>query len=360
VDQALRDKLARRFRGQARSCAELGSPLYAELLERAATDLERGGPVWQAVEPVAGLPGGALVALRYLGATHRLALSGAAPELAARYPSCGGDGDPVGAWSALAELSERAAAAGTLEPLLRTGVQTNEVGRSAALLGGFLEVSRRWDLPLRVLEVGSSGGLNLRWDRFRYSPAGGPAWGPVDSPVDQGDPWVGPRRPRLHPPAGELELVERRGCDLAPVDPSTPDGRLTLLSFVWPDMDRRFRLLDGACEVARGLAVTVDRASADEWLAARLAEPAEGAATVVFHSVVLQYVDPDARSRLVSGIAAAGRAAHAGAPLAWLRLEPAGALGPADMEVRLTLWPGGEDRRLATSHPHGTWIRWEQ
>jgi len=346
-----RERLSRRFRGQAQSCADLGSPLYADLLARAADDLDAGGAVWRLVEPFSGLPGGALLALRYLGATHRAALSGAAPGLARHYPSCVGDGDANGAWAALRALSEEAAASRWLDPWLSTGVQTNEVGRSAALLGGFLAVHRATGLPLRLLEVGASAGLNLRWDRFRCA-----GWGSPTSPVDLGDPWVGDRCPLLSP--GTVEIASREGCDLAPVDPTDAEGRMRLLSFVWPDMLRRFALLDAACDVAAATPATVETASADAWLAEHLAWPVTGQATVVFHSVMLQYVEAAARIRLVESIASAGERAGASAPLAWLRLEPAGALGPSEFEVRLTTWPGGSDRALAAAHPHGTWVRW--
>ena len=182
ADEA-RQRLSRRFRGQAASCADLGSPLYADLLARAADNLDGGGAVWRVVEPFAGVPGGALLALRYLGATHRQALSaGAAPALAARYPSCGGDGDPDGAWAALLALSSDAASSRGLDRWLSAGCRpTRSVGR-AALLGGFLAVQRATGLPLRLLEVGASAGLNLRWDLFRYE-----GWGP---------PPTSPGRPR--------------------------------------------------------------------------------------------------------------------------------------------------------------------
>jgi len=346
-----RERLSRRFRGQGRSCADLGSPLYAALLARAADDLDAGGAVWRMVLPFADLPGGAMLALRYLGATHREALSGGAPELARHYPSCGGDGDPDAAWEALRALSDEAAASRRLDGRLSAGVQTNEVGRSAALLGGFLSVAAATGLKLRLLEVGASGGLNLRWDRFRYA-----GWGAPDSPVDVGDPWVGERRPELSP--ASVSISSREGCDLAPIDPTDAEGRLRLLSFVWPDMQRRFELLDAACAVAATTPATVSMASADVWLAERLARPAAGQATVVFHSVVLQYVEASARVRLVESVAAAGSRAERSAPLAWLRLEPAGALGPSEFEVRLTTWPGGADRVIAMAHPHGTWVRW--
>jgi hypothetical protein len=49
-------------------------------------------------------------------------------------------------------------------PLVDDPVQTNEPARSAGLLGGFLEIARRTGLALRLLEVGASAGLNLRFD----------------------------------------------------------------------------------------------------------------------------------------------------------------------------------------------------
>jgi len=352
-----RARLSRRFRGQGDACAHLGSPLYADLLDRAADDLDRAGPVWRVVEPLADLPGGALASLRWLGATHRLALSGKAAGLAAHYPSCGGDGDREGAWTALLALSETHAATGELRgPMLASGVQTNEVGRSAALLGGFLAVARSTGLPLRVLELGASAGLNLAWDRFAYH-CDAARWGPPGAVVDHGDPWV-EGGPVLEPEWSADLVAERRGCDLHPLDATSPPGRLTLLSFVWPDMTRRFELLDAACAEVAVRPVRVEEGSADRWLTDETAAPRAGVATVVCHSVFMMYLPAEARDTVVATIARAGATATAAAPLAWLRLEPAGALGPDHFEIRLTTWPGGDDRRLGTAHPHATWIRW--
>jgi Uncharacterized protein conserved in bacteria (DUF2332) len=72
-----RAAVARRLRRQAQACRALGSPLYAELLERSAADA----------------PGSAL-APRLMGAVHLLVLEGRAPSLARHYPSVGGGGRP--------------------------------------------------------------------------------------------------------------------------------------------------------------------------------------------------------------------------------------------------------------------------
>ena len=55
--------------------------------------------------------------------------------------------------------------------------QTNEVGRSAALLGGLLVLVDRFQLPVRLFEIGCSAGLNLRADHYRYRHPGGESSG---------------------------------------------------------------------------------------------------------------------------------------------------------------------------------------
>src|SRR5436305_9981575 len=130
------ETLARRLRTQGRACAELGSALYAELMEQAAQDVEAGGAVFEVLAGHADDPGPSAIALRLFGGVHRLALLGRAPELAAFYPSCGGtDGrGAAAAWPAfLAAVEEHA---GELRAGLDQAPQTNEVGRSAALMPG--------------------------------------------------------------------------------------------------------------------------------------------------------------------------------------------------------------------------------
>src|SRR5216684_432374 len=101
-----------------------------------------------------------------MGAVHWLVLEGKVPELALYYPSAGGSRPLEEAWPAFRATVEQNAAA--LRQLVLHPVQTNEVARSCGLLGGFLMVARETGLPLRLLELGTSAGLNLRWDRYWY------------------------------------------------------------------------------------------------------------------------------------------------------------------------------------------------
>ncbi|MEZ5138434.1 MAG: DUF2332 domain-containing protein [Acidimicrobiales bacterium] len=337
---------------QRLGCELAGSPLYAAILDVVAADVAGEGPIGRLLAPVADAPFGDAVLLRLLGGLHRVVLEGGAPELARRYPSvAGAEAIPVGRRddglgpAVIAAVEEHAS---RLAVDLRANVQTNEVGRSAALLGGYLEVARA-GLPLRVLELGASAGLNLRFDRYRY--LDGPhAFGPPDSPLRFVRPWVG-AAPELDI---ALEVVERAGCDVAPIDPADPAGALRLRSFVWADQLDRLARLDAALEVAASTPAPVERSGAADWADRVLGEPRPGLATVVSHSIVLQYLSPDERRRLLDRFDAAGDAASAAAPLAWLRLEPGG----DQAELRLTTWPGGTTRVLATSAYHGPPVAW--
>jgi hypothetical protein len=342
------DVLARRLRTQARACAQLGSPLYAELMVRAAADVEARGPVLDVLAGHENDPGEHAIALRLFGGLHRLALEGGAPGVAAHLPSTGGDADADAAWPAvLAAVRDEA-------PRLRAGLrsppQTNEVGRSAALLVGYHTVAAETARPLRLLEVGASAGLNLRWDRYRYD-VDATSVGDLRSPVRFPSSWFEGAwsLPRT------VAVAERRGCDAAPIDPAREDDRLRLLSYVWPDQRARFERLAGALEVAARLPVVLDAADACDWIETRLSEPADGVATVVFHSIFVQYLTVEGRARLLATIEEAGRRAGHAAPLAWLRMEPG---GDRQTEVRLTLWPGGHERVLATAGFHGQPVRW--
>ena len=346
-DDPVPAKVAKRARVQAEWCARLGSPLYGELVERVAADVETGGAFHELMTDPAVEPLGDVPMLRLMGAAHRLALAGQAPDLARFYPSCGGVADPDGAWAALLALARESPE--LLREHIGRPVQTNEIGRSAPLSGGFASVARDTGLPLRLLEVGASAGLNLRFDQYRYE-TGGRAFGPEDSPVvlrghwDSGEP----------PYDVQVQVSERRGCDPRPVDATSEGGRLTLLSYLWPDQLERFERLRGALEIARRLPVTVEQADGRAWVERELAQAAPGAATVVFHSVVMPYLSHEEREGFAATVRAAGERAGDDAPLAWLRME----YGGDECELRLTLWPGGSGRLLATCGFHGLHVVW--
>jgi hypothetical protein len=349
---AARHRLAALIREQADGCGQLGSPLYAELLTSLAEDVEAGGPGASVLAGHEADPGPTALALRLMGGVHRLVLERRAPRLGLFYPSVGGRADGAAAWIALREvLAEH-------RDELRAGLdqapQTNEVGRAGALVGGLLHINAWSRGPLRLFEIGASAGLNLRVDHFRVSLPDGRGIGPGDSPVVLDDPWRGP------PPAvADLEVVERAGCDVSPLDPTTTEGRLRLTSYVWPDQLERLGRLRGALDVAARVPAVVHRQPAAAFV--RRVRLVPGTTTVFWQSVVWQYLSQDERKTVWEGLTELGAAASSTSRLAHLRLEPQRRSAGADHEflVRLRTWPGGDDRVLGVAHPHGIPTTWE-
>jgi len=344
---AARETIANRLRWQAGWCEKLGSPLYTTILEAAADDVERGGPAWKLLEGREREPAQAFLPLRLTGAVHRLVLMGRLPALAELYPSAGGEVDlgeaPGRFLHAVADRADE-----VLEHLDRP-VQTNEVGRCTGLIGGFLQVARETRLPIVALEVGASAGLNLRFDQYRYA-SGGTTFGEPSSKVRFDDVFESGNPPLDAP----LVVADRRGCDANPLDPRSEEDRLTLMSYVWPDQEHRFGQLSAALEIAARDDVVVEKAQASDWAERMLATPRAGVATVLFHSIVVQYLTPEQGTALHEAVRAAGARATSEAPFAWLFLEPGG----DQADVRLTLWPGGEERLLARAGFHTSPVTW--
>jgi hypothetical protein len=345
------ERTAQLLRLQSGACREIGSPLYGDLLALAADDLLVGGPV---AEVLAGhlqtRPAGVL-ALRMLGGAHALALSGQAPELAAWYPSAGGtiDTEPGSphAWAALKQtLAEQRDA---IRPWLDWPPQTNEVGRAAALIGGLLNISAQASLPIRLVEVGASAGLNLRADLFCV-PGDASSYGDPHSPVVLSHGWQG-----AAPPDSRVQVVERTGGDIAPIDPTSAHGQLTLTAYVWPDQAARLARLRGALAVARRVPAELRTESATRTVTG--IEPAPGTWTVLWHSIFRQYLDEAQRAELADGVAALGAAATTRARFAYLYLEQSRSGG---CPVVLTTWPGGHRQVLGTASPHGIPVRWSE
>ncbi|MCA1843052.1 MAG: DUF2332 family protein, partial [Actinobacteria bacterium] len=72
-----------------------------------------------------------------------------------------------------------------------------------------------------------------------------------------------------------------------------------------------------------------------------------------FHSIVMQYLG-ERRAIFKALVRQRAEEATNDAPLAWLRLEPAG----PEAALRLTIWPGGTDATIARSGFHGQNVRW--
>ena len=222
------DPVVRRFEQQIEAFAVMGSPLYARVAQLALDDYRARGVVHDFFTDVPSRAAASTPGVRLMGALHFLALSGESPELAARFPSCGGDGDAEAIWELAQELL--ASREERIGELFDETPQTNEVLRGTVLSAGLSAFARNTGLPLRLFEIGASAGLNTRL-------------------------------------CGEDGVIaERAACDLHPLDINDEKDRLRLLSFVWADDAERIARLHEAIDAARNLPLVVEQADMFEWL----------------------------------------------------------------------------------------------
>src|SRR3989442_15035687 len=172
----LLDKMAERFRYFAGKIYADQSPLYTNLALRVAEDPELLRLAASAQEKAA-LPN------LFFAAVHLLLLKGEHHQLAAFYPSLNNSSQhydyvyPYFRSFVLERKNE------IVEIITTHSVQTNEVGRCAALIPAFELVARQVEnRPLALIEIGSTAGLTLLWDRYHYRYDENLRCGPPNSP----------------------------------------------------------------------------------------------------------------------------------------------------------------------------------
>ncbi len=363
--------LAARFRTLADDDFAGYCPIY-DRIARAIADDEASLALLLDAAPVGRTP------VLALAAVHDLVLADPGGDLATIYDGRSA-ADP---WPAFRRLLHGQAPAVLRRMRTRT-IQTNEVGRSAALLPALSWVradggAAADDRPLALVEVGPSAGLNLLLDRYAVTyrrggqvtaTAGDPA-----SPVRLACELRGPADPPLdHLPA---PIAARVGLDVAPVDVTDDEACRWLRACVWPGVPDRPERLAAALEVARRNPPRLVTGDAVTDLAPLVAGLPDGVLPVVIATWALAYLGGDGRAALVGALDELGATrdlvlvtAEEPRITPWVPEAPVEAVtgdaGGAGGEGTPTVlgarcWRAGQvtDDVLALCHPHVRWMAW--
>ena len=345
-------EVADHFQSQATNCRDFGSEFLGDLLSAAGSKIEQSGALHDLVGDWPGLLIADLVAIQFASALHAIVLTNSDDALVAAFPSAASKGDGRAALRAAeAYLDHHRDWA---KEWLSSAPQTNEVRRSTALFAGISTLAREYGLPLHLLELGASAGLNLLLDAFEYRT---PAWTWGNSPVVIETDWQGaPFTP------GSLDIRSRASCDLNPLEVSLPNDRVRLYSYIWADQLERLERTRKAVDLAIHNGIQVDKMDAADWIEEQLRSRREGVLTVVYHSIFYQYPSQELRKRIQRSIVQAGERATKSAPLAWLRFEFEAAIGgPMDSKrciLDAITWPDAIHRKLADVDSHGRAVTW--
>lgn len=332
------------LRRQAAAVREMGSTFVATVLEAAERQLHRAPRTAALIAAWPRDVAADALAMRFNAALHAVARGDTLPALAALYRDRAGDFDRV-IGEALAVADD------VIVEWMRDPPQTNEVGRTAAIMAALMVARAHHDMPCELRELGASAGLNLNLDRYAYD-LGGRAVGLAGSPVRVAPEWRGPP-PAVRP----VEIVSARGVDLRPLDVTDAAACARLMAFIWADQHARADRLAAALAIARARPPQVDAGDIALWLPEQLAAPQpQGRCRIIVHSMALQYLDPARRHTVEAAFRAAGATATATRPLARVAFEWTPARDA--VHLSLTVWPDGITHHLATCHAYGAWIDW--
>ncbi len=336
------------FAFQAEYCDANDAPITARLCRAIAASVDAATETGRRILTWPGAPIPDALPLRSAGGFHAVWRDGRAGELTGLFE--GGETDPQRIAGAVRTTLETHDA--EIATWLDGPPQTNEPGRSAGLMAGLLVLAERFGPRIELLEIGSSAGLNLLIDRYRFD-LGGVAVGPAESPVLIRPEWRGPPSPAV-----DIAIESVRGVDIQPIDPTSPEAERRLLAYIWADHAIRFPRVSAAIDMIREQPVQLDRGDAADWVEAQLAEPQEAGVTrVLMHSIVWQYIPASGQARIEAAMAAAGARATEDRPLGWVSLEADRVMNRHDLTVRS--WPGdGEKRLYGHAHAHGFWVDW--
>ncbi len=336
------------FRQQGTVCTAMGSAFTGALCSTFADNLDTNTTVGAHCLGWTGDPGPSAdsIPLRLCGGFHALVLSGADRELADHYPP---HRSGVPDWSLLHAILIRHE--DFLLRWMESPPQTNEVSRSAVIWPALMTLVDRVGMPLKLLEIGASGGLNLQADQFGYN-LGGVICGQPESQLQLSPQWQG-----AAPVTSNPKVVARNACDLNPINPLDPDQALRLRTYLWPDQPERMQRLNAALAIAAASPAPVDQADAVAWLESQLSHLDNGLCTVIYSTVAWQYLPGSAQKAGESIILETARKqAGKEAPLAWIRFEADGESPGGG--IRLQLWPDGLDCVLGRADFHARWVDW--
>lgn len=231
--------------------------------------------------------------------------------------------------------------------ILSRSTQTNEPGRCASLLPALARIEG----PLAILEVGASAGLCLLPDRYGYD------YGRTRLTAKDDDSPVFPCRAseRTPIPGAVPQIAWRAGLDLNPLDVCNEEDMQWLKTLVWPEQTERLSRLKAAITIARRdppRVVAGDLLTETETLARQA--PCN-TRLVIFHTAVLNYVEPAVREEFAILVKDLGAE--------WLANEGARILPDVATTDIVEDRPGAfvlshNARAIARTGPHGQFVDW--
>lgn len=234
-------------------------------------------------------------------------------------------------------------------------IQTNEVRRCSVMVPAFGIVAELIRQPLVLIEIGSSAGINLNWDRYHYHYTGGVDLycGQPDSVLTLGTEIQGEYVPPI--PAQLPTVTDRIGIDLNPLDPADEKVRRWLHALIWPEHIERWQNLAHALDIIQEHRPEVIAGNALDVLPNVLHQVTREGALCIFHSMVIYQFSAEMAQQLDDILIEHSH--QRDIYRVWFEWEPD--LGASVLRLFAYKHSAKESNMLATADPHGRWIQWQ-
>ncbi|PEC22277.1 DUF2332 domain-containing protein [Bacillus cereus] len=228
-------------------------------------------------------------------------------------------------------------------------VQTNEVRRCAYLYPSFCYIFNKVKKPLALIEIGTSSGLQLFWDQYRYSYETDEMYGNINSHVHLTSEIRGDHVP--HFLKESPSVTERIGLDLHVNDLHNEEDYLWLRALIWPEHKERIEMFDQAASLVKNESAQLIEGDGVELLPSIVEQISEAAVICIFHTHVANQIPEQVKNKLEKQIQ------EIGAKRDVFHLYN----NMWDQDLHIDYYINGNEYRetIGETEGHGRWFSWK-
>ena len=289
--------LSQRFRNFSIKECKDSSQLYEHLTLKISEDHEL-------LELSAYSGDGQPVPNLFLAAVHFLLLSGSDHVLKHYYPSI--TESPLPMEDSFPHFKDfcRQQREEIISILQTKMVQTNEIRRCAYLYPSFCFIYNMVNKPLSLVEIGTSAGLQLLWDRYSYSYGTNEIFGDAESIVHLTAELRNGNTPFLLPDSPPV--ASKIGIDLHVNDLSNRQDYLWLKSLIWPEHEDRRSLFEQAASLLMANPIELLEGDGVSLLDDVVKQIPLDSVVCIFHTHVANQIPNDQKKHLLEKVKSIG------------------------------------------------------
>ncbi|MDP4147724.1 MAG: DUF2332 domain-containing protein, partial [Bacillota bacterium] len=183
-------------------------------------------------------------------------------------------------------------------------VQTNEVRRCAYLYPTFCYIYEKVKKPLALIEIGTSAGLQLLWDKYSYSYGTKEIFGDLNSDVHITSEMRADRPPILFHSAPPVS--ERIGIDLHINDLTDKEDYLWLMALIWPNHNERRKLFEKSSHFIKATPIKFIEGDGVALISKLSNQIPRDSVLCIFHTHVANQIPLENKKKLLEEIKAIG------------------------------------------------------